>query len=135
MQTFADWGAEYVKVDSCSRNCTAGAGVGNATTCGQELWSRFTHAIEKTVRAAVATPLQLLVVSHTRRHRSGHADCADLTRSATGKGYGLLDRLQLRPWAWQPAVEVGKGICEQLADQYRSAAHPPRLLAHGVAAC
>ena len=27
MQTFADWGAEYVKVDSCARNCTAAAGM------------------------------------------------------------------------------------------------------------
>jgi hypothetical protein len=48
MQTFADWGAEYVKVDSCSRNCTAAAGVPNATTCGETLWSRFTSAIKKT---------------------------------------------------------------------------------------
>ena len=48
MQTFADWGAEYVKVDSCSRNCTAAAGVKNATTCSQELWGRFTSAIKKT---------------------------------------------------------------------------------------
>ena len=48
MQTFADWGAEYVKVDSCSKNCTAAAGVANTTTCGKELWSRFTSAIKKT---------------------------------------------------------------------------------------
>ena len=49
MQTFADWGAEYVKVDSCSRNCTVAAGVsGNTSTCGRELWSRFTSAIAKT---------------------------------------------------------------------------------------
>ena len=49
MQTFADWGAEYVKVDSCSRNCTVAAGVsGNTSTCGRELWGRYTSAIAKT---------------------------------------------------------------------------------------
>lgn len=48
VQTFADWGAEYIKVDSCSRNCTPAAGVSNVTTCGKELWSRFTTAIKKT---------------------------------------------------------------------------------------
>jgi hypothetical protein len=49
MQTFADWGAEYVKVDSCSRNCTVAAGLsGNVSTCGKELWSRYTTAIKKT---------------------------------------------------------------------------------------
>lgn len=49
MQTFADWGAEYVKVDSCSRNCTVAAGTsGNVSTCGRELWSRYTSAIAKT---------------------------------------------------------------------------------------
>ena len=37
------------KVDSCSRNCSAAAGVsGNASTCGKELWSRYTTAIKKT---------------------------------------------------------------------------------------
>ena len=54
MQTFADWGAEYVKVDSCSRNCTVAAGTsGNASTCGRELWSRYTSAIAKTGKPMV----------------------------------------------------------------------------------
>jgi hypothetical protein len=54
MQTFADWGAEYIKVDSCARNCTAAAGTsGNASTCGRELWSRFTSAIAKTGKPMV----------------------------------------------------------------------------------
>ena len=48
VQTFADWGAEYLKVDSCSRNCTASAGITNTSTCGKNLWSRFSSAIEKT---------------------------------------------------------------------------------------
>jgi hypothetical protein len=37
-----------VKVDSCARNCTPAAGIKNTSTCGQELWSRFTSAIKKT---------------------------------------------------------------------------------------
>jgi alpha-galactosidase len=45
--TFAEWGVEYLKVDSCSRNCTAAAGVPNATQCGETLWSRYTTAIAK----------------------------------------------------------------------------------------
>lgn len=45
--TFAEMGVEYLKVDSCSRNCTAAAGVPNATQCGETLWSRYTRAIAK----------------------------------------------------------------------------------------
>eukprot|EP00039_Didymoeca_costata_P021050 m.343237 g.343237 ORF g.343237 m.343237 type:complete len:490 (+) comp22544_c0_seq1:100-1569(+) len=43
--TFAEWGVEYIKVDSCERNCTPAAGIHNQSTCGQELWSRYTKAI------------------------------------------------------------------------------------------
>lgn len=45
--TFAEWGVEYLKVDSCSRNCTPAAGVPNASECGQTLWKRYTDAIKK----------------------------------------------------------------------------------------
>lgn len=48
MRTFVDWGARYVKVDSCSRNCTKAAGVANQTECGQILWSRYTRALNAT---------------------------------------------------------------------------------------
>eukprot|EP00041_Stephanoeca_diplocostata_P003081 m.31727 g.31727 ORF g.31727 m.31727 type:complete len:382 (-) comp14025_c0_seq3:1217-2362(-) len=48
MNTFVEWGAEYVKTDSCSRNCTPAAGVQNATECGQILWSRYTRALNAT---------------------------------------------------------------------------------------
>ena len=55
MQQFADWGAEYVKVDSCARNCTKAAGVPNASdpACGRTLWSRYTEAINKTGKPMV----------------------------------------------------------------------------------
>eukprot|EP00729_Bicosta_minor_P024184 gene24184-14456_t len=42
--TFADWGVEYLKVDSCSRNCT---GLGDSGQCGQTLWTRYSTAIKK----------------------------------------------------------------------------------------
>eukprot|EP00937_MAST-01D_sp_MAST-1D-sp2_P004890 g4890.t1 len=47
--TFAKWGVEYLKVDSCSRNCSASAGIpgGNVTVCGQTLWSRYATAIAR----------------------------------------------------------------------------------------
>jgi alpha-galactosidase len=46
--TFAEWGVEYLKVDSCSRNCTAAAGIpgGNKTVCGETLWSRYATAMK-----------------------------------------------------------------------------------------
>jgi alpha-galactosidase len=47
VKTFAEWGVEYLKVDSCSRNCTPAAGIKNESTCGRELWSRYTAAIAK----------------------------------------------------------------------------------------
>lgn len=47
VKTFAEWGVEYLKVDSCSRNCTPAAGIKNASNCGRELWSRYTAAIAK----------------------------------------------------------------------------------------
>ena len=55
MQLFADWGAEYIKVDSCARNCTKAAGVPNASmpACGKTLWSRYTEAINKTGKPMV----------------------------------------------------------------------------------
>ena len=34
VKTFASWGVEYLKVDSCSRNCTAAAGITNKSNCG-----------------------------------------------------------------------------------------------------
>jgi alpha-galactosidase len=47
--TFAEWGVEYLKVDSCSRNCTAAAGIpgGNKTVCGETLWSRYATAMKR----------------------------------------------------------------------------------------
>ena len=47
--TFASWGVEYLKVDSCSRNCTAAAGIpgGNKTVCGETLWSRYAAAMKR----------------------------------------------------------------------------------------
>ena len=34
-------------MDSCSRNCTPAAGIKDPSTCGRELWSRYTTAIAK----------------------------------------------------------------------------------------
>jgi alpha-galactosidase len=49
VKTFAEWGVEYLKVDSCSRNCTADPPLGpqNESTCGRELWTRYTTAIAR----------------------------------------------------------------------------------------
>jgi alpha-galactosidase len=49
MKTFVEWGARYVKVDSCTRNCTPAAiGTTNMSQCGEILWSRYTRALNAT---------------------------------------------------------------------------------------
>jgi alpha-galactosidase len=57
MQTFADWGASYVKVDSCVTNCTGlmppPPAPANYSICKEKLWKRFTSAIQKTQRPMV----------------------------------------------------------------------------------
>lgn len=54
MNTFIDWGAEYVKTDSCSRNCTAAAGIVTLHTVQQML-----HGLLKVYFCSV-----LLIVLH-----------------------------------------------------------------------
>lgn len=51
MKTFAEWGAEYVKVDSCETNCTDIHP--SNETCKEVLWTRYTDAIARSGRPMV----------------------------------------------------------------------------------
>ena len=61
--TFAGWGVEYLKVDSCSRNCTAAAGIpdGNKTLCGQTLWGRYAAAMARHTTVAGESMLYSII--------------------------------------------------------------------------
>ena len=112
-----------MKVDSCSRNCTPAAGIKNASTCGRELWSRYTAAIAKypTIRC---TPQTTTTASPRESHTKPNF--------TQGQADGIFSNRQPIPRSRRRAVEVGgRDLAlrhrQLLAHQHR---HPGRLPGH-----